>query len=369
MNPSTVNNSVPVTTAAAYLQTRDKERAAFLAHHLRGAATPVLIGEDWGARRYFRVGAGGKTYILMESVPDHLPFAAPGHRIADFIRIAEALRKAGLHAPAVIAAQAEEGYVLLEDMGDTSFYAAIAQGEDEGSLYALAVDVLTQMQRAFPVNELALPSYRSTYVHTARRRIIDWYRPALLGARNDDGVSEEYLRHWDEIEGLLPPPPNGFMHVDYHVQNLMWRPAEQGLRRCGILDFQGAMWGPLPYDLANLLEDIRRDVPDDVRAAMIERRVAGMAPADKDAFMAWYKVMALQFHCRIIGQIIRLAVVLDKPRHLQYMPRVQGFIAREIEAPIMAPLKKFFSDQGLRFDRPLTIDPQQVKAWIRPDAF
>jgi hypothetical protein len=352
-----------------YLETRAPFRAVFLSAHLPDAATPSLIGEDWGARRYFRIKAKGKSYVLMESVPDHHVLSAPGHKIADFIRIAEALRHAGLHAPAVIAAQPEEGYVLLEDMGDVSFYAAIQNGESEQSLYLLATDVLRHFETSFSSNTLNLPNYHDTYVHTARRRVIDWYMPAQRQVVNGDGVADEYLAIWDTIEKTLPSVPTGFMHVDYHAQNLMWLPYENGLKRCGILDFQGAMWGPLPYDLVNLLEDIRRDVPDDIRAVMIGHRTAGMNAADKEAFMAWYQVLALQFHCRVIGQIIRLALVQGKPKHLQNMPRLQGYMKRELDYPAMAPLKAFFTQQGVTFDAPPVIDPIGLKKLIRSDAF
>lgn len=357
------------TTAKEFFETRDAPRAAFIQTHIKNASAPVAMGEDWGTRRYFRVAGDGRSFILMESVPDHMAFAAPGHRIVDFIRIAAALRGGGLHAPEIIAAEEREGYVLMEDMGDVSFYEAIGQGGDEGALYALATDVLHRCGESFTDNALGLPLYRDTHVHKGRRRVIDWYAPLVRGSVNPDGMVEEYLSVWDVIEKQLPRAREGFVHGDYHVQNLMLCPHETGLARCGVLDFQGAMWGPLAYDLANLLGDIRRDVPGDIAGAVLARRTQGMGPDEKESFSAWLAVLMMQFHCRVAGQVIRLAAVSNKPAHLRYMPRIQRQISEGLNNPTLAPLAAWFAKEKITFAAPPAFDDAAIRSLIRPDAF
>lgn len=355
------------TPLSDFFSTRPPARRDFLARSLADAGEPVLMGEDWGTRRYYRVGAQGQTYILMESVPDHMPFAAPGHRIADFIRLSAALRDAGLHAPAIIAQDADEGYLLLEDMGDESFYgAAQSHAADEASLYTLATDVL--IHAATHVSTDGLPRYADTHVHKGRRRVIDWYAPVMRGRMNEDGLADDYLAVWDFIERDLPPCPEGFVHGDYHLQNLMLC-GGNGLWRCGILDFQGATRGPLPYDLANLLGDIRRDVSPTIAKAMMAHRTDGMDAATRESFMAWYAVLKAQFHCRVVGQVIRLAVVQGKPKHLAHMPRLQRYMRDGLADPVLAPLRSWFDKNGIAFDGALAADPVAPGALIRPDAF
>ena len=43
-----------------------------------------------------------------------------GHKLSRFIAVDELLRHRGIHAPEIIAEDAHEGFVLLEDMGDTT---------------------------------------------------------------------------------------------------------------------------------------------------------------------------------------------------------------------------------------------------------
>src|SRR5690606_39152237 len=117
----------------------------------------------------------------------------------------------------------------------------------------------------------------------------------------------------------------------------------------GILDFQGAMAGPMPYDLANLLEDARVDVPGDLRAAMLARYCADMSVQEEQDFRVWYRVLATQFHCRVAGQFIRLSVRDGKERYRAYIPRVAGYIRAGLRDPVLKPLKDWFDGQGIDF--------------------
>jgi len=180
---------------------------------------------------------------------------------------------------------------------------------------------------------------------------------------------EEYLSVWQGIENSLPPCPQGFLHIDYHFENLMWLPKEKGLRGCGILDFQGAMTGPLPYDLANLLEDARVDVGAKLRRDMLARYCADMDAKEKEIFANWYRVLATQFHCRVAGQFIRLAVRDGKDRYLAHLPRVANYLKEGLKHPVLAPLQKWFSAQKIDFAKMPETDPSVIRPWIRDDAF
>lgn len=294
----------------------------------------------------------------MEAIPDHTGAFTPGHKVSDFIRLSLALRKAGINAPEILAMDEHEGFLLLEDFGDLSVYQALEHGEDPDVLYAAATDVLIQLKDNIPANTLTLPSYYDGHVHKGRQRIVDWYIPATRSAQNSDGLVESYLAAWDAVEKQLPPCPMGFVHGDYHAQNLMRLDNE-----LGVLDFQGAMWGPLPYDLANLLEDIRRDVPADIRAAMIKRYDGD------EAFASWYRVMATQFHCRILGQTLRLAIAGGRPDFLKFIPRVQTYIRDALQDPILKPLALWMREEKVDLAAEGCFEPARVRPFIRSDAF
>lgn len=344
-------------------------RREFLSRQGWDGAALSTVGEDCAFRRYLRLTRGGETAILMEAVPDGEGFATPGHALRDYIRIGVYLRSLGLRAPEIYEADEKNGYLLLEDFGDTSFKAALAGGADRNELYGIAIDVLSHLRTHAEPGAIDLPDYYQSHVHTGRRRIVDWYMPAVRGAKNPDGLAEEYLAVWDGIEKSLPPCPRGFLHIDYHVENLMWLPRAEKMNRCGILDFQGALTGPLPYDLANLLEDARTDVSPEIRAAMLDRYCTDMASDEKENFKNWYRVLATQFHCRVAGQFIRLAVKDGKARYLAHLPRVAGYLREGLDDPLLAPLKGWFLRHHVNFSSAPPIDPPTLARHIREDAF
>lgn len=362
--------SQPLPRIQDWFDARTSVREAFLVRTGWSAANISAVGEDSAFRRYFRLQAtNGHTAILMEAVPDGSAYVTPGHNMKDFIRISEYLRGLGLRAPDIFEVDSEEGYMLLEDFGSTSFKMALDAGHDRTELYALATDVLKFLHQNAKAGDIVLPEYYASHVHTGRRRLVDWFMPVQKGVPNRDGLAEEYLAVWDSIEKSLPPVPQGFLHIDYHFENLMWMPDKADKDRCGILDFQGAMTGPVPYDLANLLEDARVDVPADLRQAMLDRFCEGMDAVAEQNFRNWYRVLATQFHCRVLGQFIRLAVRDGKPRYLQHLPRVAGYINEGLKDPVLAPLKSWLDNHGVSFDKVPDIDPAKVRPFIRPDAF
>lgn len=343
----------------AFFAGREHARFSFLQKHLGETFFVKSLTEDWASRRYFRVIEGDKTFVLMETVPDHIQTATMGHKLSAFLKIAKLLHDHGIHAPDILQADERDGFILLEDLGNTSVNAALDQGGDQMKLYEAATDVLITMRDRITLNDLCnFPKYKDSYIHKGRQRIVDWYMPATRQVRNADGMVESFIAAWDEIAASLPPPPIGFVHGDYHPGNLML--LSNGT--CGVLDFQDAMAGPLPYDLANLIENIRRDVPKDVHDAMLKRY------GGDENFRAWFRVMATQFHCRIIGQVIRLAVLSDKTDLLQYMPRIQNYISEGLKDPVLKPLADWFRAEKVDLAAQ-HFQPDLIRAFIREDAF
>lgn len=277
------------------------------------------IVQDGSSRRYDRVKKSGQTAILMDCSGGE----TPGHRVQDFLRIGAWLRDIGLNAPEIYEADEAAGFVLMEDFGDVSFRKALGAGHDAAELYALAADVLKHLATQKDLPEL--PKYYESHVHKNHRYVIEYYAPSAS--------VENYLAAWAEIESRLPPCPQGFLHIDFHVENLMFLPDRDGLKRCGILDFQGAMKGPLPYDLGNLLEDARYDVPEEIRAEILS--------GFNEDFRCWYRVLTTQFHCRVIGQFIKMAAENGKTGYLQHIPRLEKYILQALKDPLLSPLNAF----------------------------
>ena len=129
------------------------------------------------------------------------------------------------------------------------------------------------------------------------------------------------------------------------------------------------MRGPAPYDLANLLQDARRVVSDEIQKLCMQRFLENIPPDDRVIFSAWYPVLACQFHCRVIGQAIRLAVKDRKTRLLSLIPTLQHHLRADLAHPVLQPLQEFFERNGIGFSDALMVDPGSLEPLIRDDAF
>lgn len=311
-----------------------------------GCDSIVPLARDVSPREYFRVMKEGQSYVLML-----YPDANEAHQaeLNAFIRIDEWLVAQGISAPQIHMVNHDKCYALLEDLGALSFGGALRDGGvlSQSDLYALGGDVLRRLARATPPHNL--PHYGESRIHANRRQLIDYYFPLETGKRHGDDLVAQYYAVWDEIEASLPPCPQGFVHGDFHLENLMLRPQYDGLARCALIDFQDALSGPLPYDLVNLLEDARVDVPQSIRSNVLDAYCSDMDDATRDAFLKWYRVLGTQFHGRVIGLFVKLAAEQGRDQYLVHVPRLQEYIQNGVNDPVLAPLKAWFAKVGVDF--------------------
>ena len=300
---------------------------AFLnAHGWGGAAVRPLAG-DASFRRYFRVELQGRTAVLMDAPPDKedsRPFLAIGRHLDDL----------GFSAPQALATDLAQGLVLLEDFGDARVNPVLAaDASDEHGIYSAAVDILAELHRHPPAD---VPPYSEAEYLREARLFPDWYLPAV-------GLSEApgYDAAWAPLWPALFTHPPVLVLRDYHADNLMLldRP---GLKRLGLLDYQDALAGHPAYDLASLLQDIRRVVSPALEAAMLDRYIAARPGLDEAAFRTAYAILAAQRNIKILGVFTRLYVRDGKPAYPRFHPRLWELVNANLDHPALAPVKAWF---------------------------
>jgi len=293
-----------------------------------GAVVEPLAG-DASFRRYFRLRQGdGATAMLMHAPPpqeDPAPFLAVGLWLSD----------AGLRAPAILAQQAEQGWVLLEDFGDCRMRDHLdANPQDETTVYEGALDALVALTR-LPAGPWA-PYDEAVYLREAAL-LTEWYAPAA-GLAVD---AESYLAAWREALAPMIARQGAGVTVlrDYHAENIML--LSGGLKDQGLLDFQDALVGHPAYDLVSLLQDARRDVSAELEAAMLDYYLAATG-FDREAFLADYALLGAQRNAKIVGIFVRLARRDGKARYLDLIPRVWAQMERDLLHPALEPVARWF---------------------------
>jgi len=311
------------------------DRSRALDHFLHqagwGTAERAVLAGDASFRRYDRLHLNGQPAVLMDAPP-------PQEDVRPFIRIARQLAHLGYSAPRILAEDVEHGFLLLEDLGDSTYTRQLTAGAPEEHLYALAMDVLADLHGRADAVPAGTPAYDDERLLTEACLLTDWYMPAVLGRDTTPALRDEYRRLWLEVLPVARAIPDTLVLRDFHVDNLMLldRP---GLAACGLLDFQDAVSGPLTYDPMSLLEDARRDIDPGLIARMKARYLARLPALDPDSFAASWAVLAAQRHAKVIGIFTRLCKRDGKPGYLVHIPRVWRLLEQACAHPALAAVK------------------------------
>lgn len=308
--------------------------AGFLARAGWDRAERGVLAGDASFRRYDRLRSESGRTVLMDAPP-------PMEDVRPFIHIDRLLRRLGLSAPEILAEDVGAGLLLLEDLGDSTYTRVLAEGGDEAVLYGLATDLLVELHRRFEGDD-ALPAYDDDAFLTEALLLTDWYMPAVLGAETSAELRDEYCDLWRTALAEARQMPASLVLRDYHVDNMIWLPDRPGVAACGLLDFQDARLGPVTYDLVSLLEDARRDVPQDMAAQLLGRYLAAFPELDRAGFEASYAVMGAQRSAKILGIFTRLDRRDGKPVYLHHIPRVWRWLEGDLAHPALAGLRGWF---------------------------
>lgn len=333
--------------------TNDHTRKFLAAAGWGDAAREPLIG-DASARKYVRLRRSGQTAILMDA--SQLP-----ETVAPFDRIDAHLRQLGFSAPEILARDEPDGLMLLEDFGDMTFAQLLEKphrsrgNEDQTSsntepphvgsynpeqLFALATDVLIALHRHPQAVPKDLRVYSPENMLEDIELFLDWRTP---------GISETgragFRNAWREVLPLAHAVPASLLLRDYHAANLMLLPDRDGIRRAGLLDFQDAYQGPVTYDLMSLLEDARRDVPEDLRKKMTARYLAQFPSLDHGAFETSLAILAAERHTRVLAIFEKLSRYERKHDYRQlHFLRVERLLQTALRHPMLAGVKRWFDE-------------------------
>ncbi|MBL8300586.1 MAG: phosphotransferase [Rhodanobacteraceae bacterium] len=300
--------------------TVEPERRAALHDFLRRCdidpQTLAVASADASFRRYWRVQHNGRNAVVMDSPPDKEP-------VEPWLTIGAQLAAAGLHVPAVYAADAAQGLLLIEDFG-TRLYLPELNDSTADALYGAALDALFVLQTQ--LDGLALEPYDAARLQMELDYLPEWLLQRHLGCRLSCGDWDTLELAFRRILTQVQAQPYGFVHRDFHSRNLMITPPLPG-----IIDFQGALYGPLTYDLASLLRDCYIRWPAErvyawAEAYRLRLVAAGRLSADAAQFRRWFDFTGLQRHIKVLGLFCRLCYRDDKPHYLGDLPLVLAYV-------------------------------------------
>lgn len=283
---------------------------------------PEPASSDASFRRYFRVRFNNSTdqqsFIIMDAPPEQ-------EDCRPFIAVSAELDALGLHVPKVLEQDLTRGFLLLTDLGSTTYLSVLNESNAE-TYYTDALRALVVLQTQAKSSHL--PIYDAALLNREMDLFTDW-----LGERHCDlGMNKLEHQAWLSVKhGLVQSAlaqPQVYVHRDYHSRNLMLTKQHNP----GILDFQDAVHGALTYDAVSLLRDCyivwpAEQVREWQRQYFLMLCQAGrLSQSEWSGFAKSMDLIGIQRHLKAAGIFARLYHRDGKDGYLNDIPATLNYI-------------------------------------------
>jgi aminoglycoside/choline kinase family phosphotransferase len=282
---------------------------------------------DASFRRYFRFDVVpelraklGDTLIAMDAPPER-------ENVPAYIHVQGLLLEAGVTVPAIVAQDVPNGFLLLSDLGTTTYLQRLTV-DNAPFMYSDAVDALIKFQLSSQPG--VLPEYDRAFITRELNLFPEWFVGKHLGVTMTEAQQAQLDKVFEAIIANCLAQQQVFMHRDFHSRNLMF--LDQG--NPGVLDFQDAVFGPITYDLGSLLRDAYVQWDEEivldwaVRYWQRAKQLGLPVNPDIDAFYQDFEFMALQRHLKILGIFCRLNYRDGKSNYLADLPTVIDYVRK-----------------------------------------
>ncbi len=297
------------------------------------------VSADASFRSYWRINTPDGCRVIMDSPP-------PIENVEPVIKMTRYFEKIGVHVPHIYEKDEENGYLLLEDFGNTTVRDGILNhNKPLEPWYYKSVDVLAHLATQ-PLPDIR--QYTKKALWSEVSRFIDWYLPCARSHATHTADRRAFKEMWEPLFDKILDVPQTTVLWDYHADNLMMlcdgEPRE-GLEDIGVIDFQDARIGPVSYDMSMLLQDVRFEIPKALEQKLLQYFINSQDCLDEEKFLQSYRLINLQRTLKIIGGFTRLHFRDGKDNYLQYLPRCWQIVDEALEDPLCREIKTFM--QGI----------------------
>ena len=223
-------------------------------------------------RRYYRLQAGGTTLVgvVGESAEENRAFIALSHHLAE----------KGIPVPRVVAVSDDMLRYLQTDLGNTSLYDALTPCRKSGEWSDEAVELLADTMRTLARTQVEGDrnmDYSVCYPSPAfdERTVmydLNYFKYCFLKAV---GAPFHENKLQDDMElltsHLLTAEPKGLLYRDFQSRNVMVCDGKPYL-----IDFQGARYGAVHYDVASFLWQARAQYPALLRSRLVDEYLSAL---------------------------------------------------------------------------------------------
>jgi N-acetylmuramate 1-kinase len=303
-----------------------------LVHASSGRTAPLACEQMPGGastRRFYRVDLGAGQGAVAMYVPDALGSdeidkGTAAHRRWPFLEIRDLLEERGVRVPRVLGEACEDGFILVEDLGDDTLARYLEKNPElREATYRSAVADLARAQQALdPLPDGSVIASRA-FDEDLLRWEVDHFREWALQARGIALTEEDratFASAADYLAHTIAGWPRGFVHRDYQSRNLMVLESGAGFELCWI-DFQDALLGPRVYDLVALLSDSYQSFDRAFVEARLDEyaRHRGLDQGERERLGREFDMVTVQRKLKDAGRFVFIDRVRGNPGFLGFV--------------------------------------------------
>lgn len=314
----------------------------------RKIETTPLFGDASG-RAYSSVDFGNSTAVLMQIAAVDSPEFGRGDAYFDFADMRDFLDSMGIAVPKVYARDDEQRAMLLENLGDTTLYDAIARTPSQKmKLLKETLDTLIVWQKSMTVrHDFSSPADKKTFRKSLMMTEFYHFYEYMIYKRvyhlSTDGLWQKLEKHFKKISNRLSRMPYMLSHRDFQSRNLMFHD-----NRWVVIDFQDALLAPVLYDLVALLRDSylsleQKELDELLNYFWENSEVIRELLVDKEEYLTLFHLMTLQRKLKDAGRFVYLHQVKEKEWFMQFVAPTLVTINSSLDYLGLTALKKLLA--------------------------
>ena len=287
---------------------------------------------DASNRKYFKILQNKIYNILMYD-------DSKKEGIENFIVKTQEFQKFGMKVPKILFSSSQNGLLILENFGELK-YNEILNQRNEKELYKIAIDALVHLHKT--KTKIKFEPYSKLLFFEESKLFFDWY----LKYKKKKFKHIQLKEFKDLLYEILEIPlslPKVNIHRDYHVDNLFYLPNNKGIQKCGWIDYQDALLGPMIYDIMSLLEDVRRVISEELKKELLDYYLENIKFEDKELCKLAFSIIAIQRHLKVLGVFSRLHIRDKKSGYLKYIPNTISMLKNNLETKELKCMRNFIN--------------------------
>lgn len=319
--------------------TRDEKLKSFIQSYFANIDHQIEpMAGDASFRRYYRVYAGGNSFVVMDSPPDY-------EKVENFVEISYLLQCKNFSAPLIMHSDLKNGFLVLEDFGKTTLKEyinnEILDSNSKHDIYCLIIDLLIKLHTH--QSPKFLMKLDNTVLCEELDVFTNWYIPYAYKKQLSSNELQEFVNLWQNALEQQAPMSEVIVLGDYHLENMMYIKRRESIKKIGLLDFQDALSGSPIYDLVSVLEDARLEVSREEALRLIDYFTKKTGYQKEDILLN-YHILGAQRNLRILGVFAKKFVRDKNDTYLQYIPRVQRYLEYDLSHPILHDIQKWLNN-------------------------